>query len=66
MSEKDAGLRIRVEKALREEFLSACHARDRHASQVLREFMREYVARKARGDNRTAIEARPSDDLDRR
>jgi len=43
MTGKDSGLRIRVEKALRDEFLEACHARDRPAAQVIREFMRNYV-----------------------
>lgn len=40
---KDVGLRIRLERALRDEFLEACRAQDRPAAQVLREFMREYV-----------------------
>lgn len=40
---KDVGLRIRVQKELREQFLEACHSQDRPAAQVLREFMREYV-----------------------
>jgi len=44
MAGKDAGLRIRVEKALRDEFLEACHRADRPAAQVLRDFMRTYVA----------------------
>lgn len=45
MSAKDAGLRIRVEKALREEFLDVCQSQHRPAAQVLREFMRGYVER---------------------
>lgn len=40
---KDVGLRIRVQKELREKFLVACRRQDKPASQVLREFMREYV-----------------------
>ena len=36
MSGKDSGLRIRVEKTLRDEFLEICHAQDRPASQVIR------------------------------
>lgn len=40
---KDAGLRIRVQRELRQSFLEACKAEDRPAAQVLREFMREYV-----------------------
>ena len=45
MVTKDAGLRIRVERALRDKFLEACRAEDKPAAQVIREFMREYVAK---------------------
>lgn len=41
---KDVGLRIRVQKELREQFQAACQAHDKPAAQVLREFMRDYVA----------------------
>ncbi|TXL75119.1 plasmid-related protein [Vineibacter terrae] len=41
---KDAGLRIRVQRELREQFLDVCRAQDRPAAQVLREFMRGFVA----------------------
>ena len=41
---KDVGLRIRVQKELREQFLEACRKQDKPAAQVLREFMREYVS----------------------
>lgn len=44
MKTKDAGLRIRVERELRDEFLEACRLEDRPAAQVLREFMRKYVS----------------------
>lgn len=44
---KDSGLRIRVERELREKFLALCREQDRPAAQVLREFMRQYVARHA-------------------
>jgi len=40
---KDVGLRIRLQRELREEFLDACSEQDKPAAQVLREFMREYV-----------------------
>jgi len=43
MAGKDAGLRIRVERELRDEFLEICRAQDRPAAQVIREFMRRYV-----------------------
>lgn len=41
---KDVGVRIRVQRNLRQKFLEACHAADKPAAQVLREFMRDYVA----------------------
>lgn len=40
---KDAGMRIRVEKELREAFVQACRAQDRPASDVLRDFMRSFT-----------------------
>lgn len=40
---KDAGMRIRVEQDLREEFVAACQAQHVPAAQVLRQFMRGYV-----------------------
>lgn len=39
----DAGFRIRVDDALRAEFIAACKRRDRTAAQVLRDFMRRYI-----------------------
>jgi len=44
MGVKDTGVRIRVEKRLRDEFLEVCRRQDKPAAQVLREFMRDYVA----------------------
>jgi predicted DNA-binding protein len=41
---KDSGLRIRVERELREKFLSLCREQDKPAAQVIREFMRRYIA----------------------
>ena len=40
---KDSGLRIRIERELREKFLKICRQQDRPAAQVIREFMRDYV-----------------------
>jgi hypothetical protein len=40
---KDAGMRIRVEQDLREEFIAACQTQHIPAAQVLRQFMRGYV-----------------------
>lgn len=41
---KDAGLRIRIDRILRDRFLQTCHAQDKPAAQVLREFIRAYVS----------------------
>lgn len=40
---KESGLRIRVEKQLRYDFIQTCKKRDLTASQVLRAFMRDYI-----------------------
>lgn len=42
---KDSGLRLRVERDLREEFVAACRAEGRTAAQVLRDCMRQFVDR---------------------
>lgn len=42
---KDSGLRIRVQRELRDRFVEVCQAQDKPAAQVIREFMREYVSR---------------------
>lgn len=49
MTTKDAGLRIRVERALRDAFRSACAAENRDASEVLREFMRSFAEQRHSG-----------------
>ena len=41
---KTAALRIRIEPELHKQFLDTCKARDIPASQVLREFMKQYVS----------------------
>lgn len=56
---KDVGLRIRVQRELREQFLEACRAQDKPAAQVLREFMRKYVLEHA--DIRSDGEATETD-----
>ena len=43
MAKKDVGMRIRLQKDLRDEFQDICRAQDRPAAQVIREFMRDYV-----------------------
>lgn len=49
---KDSGLRIRVQRDLRERFVAVCQAQDKPAAQVLREFMRLYVAENEREPSR--------------
>lgn len=49
MSSKDVGIRIRVERELREAFQGACLAENRQASDVLREFMRSFADRYSGG-----------------
>lgn len=46
---KDVGLRIRVEKDLREAFVRACRNQDVAASEVLREFMRAFAEHQGGG-----------------
>ena len=45
MDTKDAGIRIRVSKQLRQAFVEVCRAQRMGASEVLREFMKGYVER---------------------
>lgn len=40
---KNSGLRIRIERELRDKFLTLCRRQDRPAAQVIREFMRDYI-----------------------
>ena len=42
---KDSALRIRIEQGLHREFMDVCRSEGKPAAQVLREFMKEYVAR---------------------
>jgi len=44
---KDVGLRIRVQRDLREQFLETCRAQDKLAAQTIRKFMREHVEQHA-------------------
>lgn len=46
---KDSGMRVRVEKELHEAFVQACRAQDRHASDVLRDFMRTFMEKQLQG-----------------
>jgi hypothetical protein len=59
MATKDTGLRIRIEKELREEFLKACSANDQPAAQVLRQFMRDYVKNHQLSRQRSLFDEQP-------
>lgn len=56
---KDSGLRIRIERELREKFLATCREKDRPAAQVIREFMRDYVSANQNA-SATALKGRKS------
>ena len=43
--QESSGFRLRVDNKLRQEFIEACRAQDRPAAQVLREYMRDFVAK---------------------
>lgn len=45
MSTKDAGMRIRVERELRDAFAAACQSQGLVAAEVLREFMTGFAAK---------------------
>ncbi|QET03353.1 plasmid-related protein [Cupriavidus pauculus] len=49
MSLKDSGMRIRVEKDLRDAFVQACRAHNRAAADVLRDYMRAFTERQQQG-----------------
>lgn len=44
MARKDFAFKIRIDEELRRAFVEACREQDRPAAQVVREFMRRYVA----------------------
>ncbi|MCI0506202.1 MAG: plasmid-related protein [Gammaproteobacteria bacterium] len=46
---KTAALRIRIEPTLHQQFIDTCKAQDIKASEVLRDFMRQFVAQNAGG-----------------
>lgn len=54
---KDVGFRIRVQRDLREQFVEVCKAQDKPAAQVLREFMRSYVAKHKASERQTGPKA---------
>jgi len=49
MSVKDSGIRVRVEKSLRDAFVEVCRTQGLPASSVLRDFMCAYAERHQNG-----------------
>lgn len=45
MANKDTGIRVRVEKHLRDQFIEVCKSQDKPAAQVIREYMRDHIDR---------------------
>jgi hypothetical protein len=45
MNSKDAGMRIRIERDLRDAFVQACQSQGLAAAEVLRDFMRSFAAK---------------------
>lgn len=66
MTRKNVGIRVRVDAALREDFLSACQAQGYTGSHVLRAFMRRYVQRhwKPRQQELFPLDMGEEDELD--
>ena len=49
MSPKDAGMRIRVERDLRDAFVAACQSQGLVAAEVLRDYMRGFADKHSQG-----------------
>ena len=45
MTTKDCGMRIRIERDLRDAFVASCQSQGLGASEVLRDFMRAFTAK---------------------
>jgi len=60
---KDAGMRIRVEQDLREEFIAVCQTQHTPAAQVLRQFMRGYVEQYKSKASKTKAEPKSKKEL---
>lgn len=63
MSKKDVAYKIRVQKGLRAEFLEACREMDRPAAQVLRDYMRSFVAQSRTNRSGDLFAEHPGSDM---
>ena len=59
MPAMNVGLRIRVERALSDDYLKACRAEDKAVPRVIREFVRECVAKRGAGSHVSLPAAEP-------
>ena len=57
MSTKDAGMRVRVERELRDAFVAACQSQGLVAAEVLRDFMTGFAAK--HGSEQAALFGKP-------
>ncbi len=51
MARKDVAFKIRIDEELRRAFVKACQVEDRPSAQVVREFMRGYMADRRRTES---------------
>jgi hypothetical protein len=58
MTTKDAGMRIRVERDLRDAFVDACQSQGLVAAEVLRDFMKGFAAK--HGSDQAALFGKPA------
>lgn len=58
-SSKDAGMRIRVERELRDAFIAACQSQGLVAAEVLRDCMRAFAAKHSQ-DQAALFASRPA------
>jgi hypothetical protein len=49
MTDNDNQILVRIDTSTKEAFIHACHFNDRNASQVLREFLKTYIAENEHG-----------------
>jgi len=61
---KDSGMRIRIDRDLRDRFIEICRAQDRPAAQVIREFMRTYVRENETANDGNAPQTARLDDTE--
>lgn len=59
MLRKDVAFKIRIEEELRREFVDVCRSEDLTAAQVVRRFMREYIATRNQSIQQQLFDEKP-------